>query len=105
MKPATSLCSLRLVAGTRGCTNINPATATSTDRQTTNRSGMTFITELAPSTLYKLHRSFGIGVHVRQRSCARYDGALEEGSRDHERTRLPGQGGDLEEALRARRGS
>jgi hypothetical protein len=49
-----------------------------------------------------LPSSFGIGLHLRQRSLAL--GMMEhskEGSRDHERTRLPGQGGGFEETLGA----
>src|SRR5919107_1859037 len=44
MKPATSLCSWRDVAGTRRCTSKSPATATSTDTQTTIRPGRMPIT-------------------------------------------------------------
>ena len=49
-----------------------------------------------------LHRSFGIGVHTYANTVAL--GMMEhskEGSTERERTRLPGQGGGLEEALRA----
>src|SRR3712207_2384918 len=43
MKPATSLCSLRIVAGTRRCTNVSPRTAARQAPQTTTMPYITVI--------------------------------------------------------------